>query len=171
MKTNDFWASLGPQGPRDRASGKERENLRRIASTRALYDQMAPQLCPFCIPRKLSFSSQVFIYMFNLFGVWKAPARGKENSDWSNYIVFPLGPTQTSFSFPPTGTPEATSWEQGQMARPHMGTDWWNSGETPRETMAKPESTGGTKNLGFKPGGRNPWTNPLSTFPIQLQVS
>ena len=38
-----------------------------------------------------------------------------------NHIVFLLGPTQTSFSFPPAGTPEATSWEQGQMARPHMG--------------------------------------------------
>ena len=36
------------------------------------------------------------------------------------HIVFLLGPTQTSFSFPPAGTPEATSWEQGQMARPHI---------------------------------------------------
>ena len=34
------------------------------------------------------------------------------------HIVVRLGPTQTSFSFPPAGTPEATSWEQGQMARP-----------------------------------------------------
>ena len=36
------------------------------------------------------------------------------------HIVFLLGPTQTSFSFPLAGTPEATSWEQEQMARPHV---------------------------------------------------
>ena len=36
------------------------------------------------------------------------------------HIVFVLCPTQTSFSFPPAGTPEATSWEQGQMARPQI---------------------------------------------------
>ena len=37
------------------------------------------------------------------------------------HAVFLLCPTQTSFSFPPAGTPEATSWEQGQMARPQTG--------------------------------------------------
>ena len=36
------------------------------------------------------------------------------------HIVFPLAQTQTSFSFPLAGTPEATSWEQGQMARPQI---------------------------------------------------
>ena len=36
------------------------------------------------------------------------------------HIVFLIGPTQTSFSFPPAGTPEDTSWEQGQMARPQI---------------------------------------------------
>ena len=56
-----FRASLTPQGPRDRACGKEREILYRIGLTRALYDQLAPQLCPFYVPGKLrSFSSCLF---------------------------------------------------------------------------------------------------------------
>ena len=57
-ETTTFRASLKPQGPRGRACGKEREILCRIALTRALYDQMAPQLCHFYVPGKLrSFSS------------------------------------------------------------------------------------------------------------------
>ena len=42
-----FQQFLETEGPRDRACGKERNNLFRIALTRALYGQMAPQLCLF----------------------------------------------------------------------------------------------------------------------------
>ena len=42
---------------------QERQILFRIALTRALYDQTAPQLCPFHVPEKLSFSSLVFIWI------------------------------------------------------------------------------------------------------------
>ena len=45
-----FWASLKPQGPRDRICGKERKILFRIGLTRALYDQMATQLYHFYVP-------------------------------------------------------------------------------------------------------------------------
>ena len=63
-----FRASLKPQGPRDRACGKERKILFRIALTRALYDQMAPQLCPFYVPGKLrSFSSFCFVEIWFFF--------------------------------------------------------------------------------------------------------
>ena len=41
---------LEPWGPRDRPWIQERKILFRIALTRALYDQMAPQLCPFYVP-------------------------------------------------------------------------------------------------------------------------
>ena len=41
-ETTTFRASLKPQGPRDRACGKEHEILCRIALTRALYDQIRP---------------------------------------------------------------------------------------------------------------------------------
>ena len=54
-----FQTSLEPQGPRDLPRVKEREILFRIALTRALYDRMAPQLCPLDVPGKLSFSSLV----------------------------------------------------------------------------------------------------------------
>ena len=56
-----FRASLEPWGPRDPPYVQERQILFRIALTRALYDQTAPQLCPFYVPEKLSFSSLVFI--------------------------------------------------------------------------------------------------------------
>ena len=100
---------------------QERQILFRIALTRALYDQMAPQLCPFYVPGKLSFSSLVFVLIFRGFLM-----SGKHLPEESTtpicqiHIVFILGPTQTSFSFPPAGTPEAASWEQEQMARPHF---------------------------------------------------
>ena len=54
LSTNDektfLWASLEPQGPRDPPCVKERTLLFRIALRRVLYDQMAPQLCPFYVP-------------------------------------------------------------------------------------------------------------------------
>merc|ERR1712183_156548 len=55
-----FRASLKPQGPRDPPCVKERKILFRIALTRALYDQMAPQLCPFYVPGKL----RSFLFFF-----------------------------------------------------------------------------------------------------------
>ena len=61
-------ASLKPQGPRDRACGKEREIRCRIALTRALYDQMAPQLYPFYVPG----NSEVFdFFVSDLVSFWR----------------------------------------------------------------------------------------------------
>ena len=100
---------------------QERQILFRIALTRALYDQMAPQLCPFYVPGKLSFSSLVFVLIFSAFLMsGKHLPEERKTPIGPIHIVFLLGPTQTSFSFPPAGTPEATSWEQGQMARPQL---------------------------------------------------
>ena len=45
-----FRASLEPWGPRDPPWMQERQILFRIALTRALYDQTAPQLCLFYVP-------------------------------------------------------------------------------------------------------------------------
>ena len=45
-----FRAFLETKGPRDRPWVQERQILFRIALTRALYDQMAPQLCLFYVP-------------------------------------------------------------------------------------------------------------------------
>ena len=75
-ETTTFRASLELRGPRDCACGKEREILFRIALTRALYDQMAPQLCHFYVPRKLrSFSSS-----FLRFSREHAQEGGREHS-------------------------------------------------------------------------------------------
>ena len=53
-----FRASLQPQGPREPPCVKERTILFRVALTRALYEQMAPQLCPFHVPETTG--SEVF---------------------------------------------------------------------------------------------------------------
>ena len=45
-----FRAFLETKGPRDPPWVQERQILFRIALTRALYDQMAPQLCQFYVP-------------------------------------------------------------------------------------------------------------------------
>ena len=50
---------------------------------------MAPQLCPFYVPGKLSFSSLVLFWDFSAFGVCKTPSGEKENSNWSNSYSFP----------------------------------------------------------------------------------
>ena len=100
---------------------QERQSLFRIALTRALYDQMAPQLCQFDVPGKLSCSSLVFILIFSAFLM-----SGKHRSEERKTPIGPIhtdflfNPIETSFSFPPTGTPEDHSWEQEQMARPQM---------------------------------------------------
>ena len=123
MTKTCFRASLELQGPRDPPCVKERKTIIRIALTRALYDQMAPQLCPFYVPGKLSFSSLVFALIFSAFLMSGKHLPEERNTPIGPiHIVFLLGPTQTSFSFPPAGTPEATStsWEQEQMARPHV---------------------------------------------------
>ena len=60
-----FRASLKPQGPRDLPCVKEREIKFRIALTRALYDQMAPQLCYATFTfQENSEVSQVFCWRF-----------------------------------------------------------------------------------------------------------
>ena len=66
-ETPTFRASLEPWGPRDPPYVQERQILFRIALTRALYDQTAPQLCPFYVPGKLSFSSLVFAWILTPF--------------------------------------------------------------------------------------------------------
>ena len=100
---------------------QERQILFRIALTRALYDQTTPQLCPFYVLGKLSFSSLVFILIFSAFLMsGKHQQEERKTPIGPIHIVSLLGPTQTSCSLPPAGTPEATSWEQGQMARPHF---------------------------------------------------
>ena len=48
---------LEPEGPRDLPCVKERDILFRIALTRALYDQMAPQLCHFYVPGSNQFKT------------------------------------------------------------------------------------------------------------------
>ena len=65
-----FRASLEPQGPRDPPCVKERNIFFRIALTRALYDQMAPQLCPLFVPAKKlrSFSSFFRGFVGSLWG-------------------------------------------------------------------------------------------------------
>ena len=68
-----FRTSLEPWGPRDPPYVQERQILFRIALTRALYDQTAPQLCQFYVPEKLSFSCLVFIWIL-------APVRRLENT-------------------------------------------------------------------------------------------
>ena len=121
MTKTTFRAFLETKGPRDPPWMQERQILFRIALTRALYDQMAPQLCPFYVPGKLSFSSLVFVLIFSAFLMsGKHLPEERKTPIGPIHIVFLLGPTQTSFSFPPAGTPEATSWEQEQMARPQM---------------------------------------------------
>ena len=45
-----FRAFLETKGPRDLPCVQERQILFRIALTKALYDQMAPQLCQFYVP-------------------------------------------------------------------------------------------------------------------------
>ena len=52
-----FRAFLETKGPRDLPCVQERQILFRIALTRALYDQMAPQLCLFYVPGQPSKNS------------------------------------------------------------------------------------------------------------------
>ena len=63
-----FRAVLEPWGPRDRPWIQERKILFRIALTRALYDQMAPQLCHFYISATVDFfvPRQPTIFCVNL---------------------------------------------------------------------------------------------------------
>ena len=129
---------------------QERQILFRIALTRALYDQMAPQLCPFYVPGKLSFSSLVFVLIFSAFLTsGKHLPEERKTPIGPIHIVFLLGPTQTSFSFPPAGTPEATSWEQEQMARPQIDD---SSNQThPKRPRRAQESKAGAKKYSKKP--------------------
>ena len=63
-----FQTFLEPWGPRDRPWIQERKILFRIALTRALYDQMAPQLCHFYISATVDFfvPRQPTIFCVNL---------------------------------------------------------------------------------------------------------
>ena len=122
MRIELFGHPLNPRALGNPPYVQERQILFRIALTRALYDQMAPQLRPFYVPGKLNFSSLVFVLIVSAFlKSGKHLPEERKTPIGAIHIVYLLGPTQTSFSFPLAGTPEATSWEQGQMARPHMG--------------------------------------------------
>ena len=54
-ETATFYRSLEENSPWDHAQIKERPSWRSIAGSRALYDQMAPQLCLFYISAKFEF--------------------------------------------------------------------------------------------------------------------
>ena len=54
-ETATFYRSLEDNSPWDHAQIKERPSWRSIAGSRALYDQMAPQLCLFYISAKFDF--------------------------------------------------------------------------------------------------------------------
>ena len=76
---------------------------------------------PILRSRKTQFLFSSFLLDFSAFLVsGKHQPEERKTPIVPIHIVFLLGPTQTSFSFPPAGTPEATSWEQEQMARPHV---------------------------------------------------
>ena len=93
-ETQSFWASLEPWGPRDPRYVQERQILFRIALTRALYDHTAPQLCPFYVPEKLSFSCLVFIWILPPFCYLENTGRGKGKlQSVQLHIVFLLSPT------------------------------------------------------------------------------
>ena len=67
-KNTTFRTFLEPWGPRDLPWIQERKILFRIALTRALYDQMAPQLCHFYISATVDFfvPRQPTIFCVNL---------------------------------------------------------------------------------------------------------
>ena len=54
-ETATCYLSLGENSPRGQAKIKERPTWRSLAGSRALYDQMAPQLCLFYISAKFDF--------------------------------------------------------------------------------------------------------------------
>ena len=74
-----FRTSLEPQCPRDLPCVNERKQLFRIALTKA--DQMAAQLCPFHVPRKLrSFSSSCFwecVYFLRFRTTWRIAGKSQ----------------------------------------------------------------------------------------------
>ena len=72
-----FRAFLETKGPRDPPWMQERQILFRIALTRALYDQTAPQLSSCYVPGKLSFSCLVFIWIFAPFCCLENTSRRK----------------------------------------------------------------------------------------------
>ena len=57
-ETATCFRSLGENSPEDPAQVKERPTWRSIAKSRALYDQMAPQLCLFYISAKFDVRPQ-----------------------------------------------------------------------------------------------------------------
>ena len=76
---------------------------------------------PILRSKKTQFLFSSFYFHFSAFLVsGKHQPEERKTLTGPIHIVFLPGPTQTSISFPPAGTPEATSWEQGQMARPHI---------------------------------------------------
>ena len=86
----------------------------------SLADDHTP-IMPVLRTRETHFLFSSFVLDFNAFLVsGKHQPEERKTAMGPIQLVFLLGPTQTSFSFPPAGTPEATSWEQGQMARPHL---------------------------------------------------
>ena len=90
---------------------------------------------PILRSRKTQFLFSSFLLDFTAFLVsGKHQQEERKTPIGPIHILFRLGPTQTSFSFPPAGTPEATSWEQGQMARPHLAPkNHWPTHDWPKQ--------------------------------------
>ena len=114
-----FRASLEPQGPRDRACGKEREILFRIALTRALYDEMAPQLCPLYVPGKLSFSSLVFVAILAPFGLEEITTGKTGNTHCLRSGLKSIGSLPETLPVFPVVIFRHISRDKGQKAGPH----------------------------------------------------
>ena len=90
-----FRAFLETKSPRDPPWVQERQILFRIALTRALQDQMAPQLCQFYVPGQ---PSKKTLKKHGLLAA-KIPARQKENPNGSylygdGFIIWAAGPAR-----------------------------------------------------------------------------
>ena len=121
---------------------QERQILFRIALTRALYVQMAPQLCPFYVPGKLSCSSLFFggilaPWWFEEITTGKAGntrcLRSGRKTNW--FLAIETLPVFLVLIF------RHISRDKGQKAGPHMG----NLGKSrkPRDLENDGENDGG----------------------------
>ena len=86
-----FRASLEPWGPRDPPYVQERQILFRIALTRALYDQTAPQLSSFYVPGHLGLSPLVFLGFYRRVGPRRSPPEGRETPVASVLVTKSIG--------------------------------------------------------------------------------
>ena len=129
----------GPSGPR---LWKRAKILFRIAWTRALYDQMAHQLCLFHVPGQPS--KKQFVKKHGLV-VRKAPSGKKESPNWY-YLYQILIQTGSGWNLPFVRTVSVSRMSQAkeQKARPHLETESHRAWG--RKTRGKPtENPGKTR--------------------------